>query len=93
VAHLLSVLLAAESGMKEVAIVGDPTARAALEAVVWQNYRPDCVVASGAETGSGVPLLQNRGTAASAAAAHVCRSFVCDLPVTTPEALRSRLDG
>ncbi len=91
VGHLLAVLLTSEHGFKEVAIVGDPSHRLSLEEVLWETYRPDCVVASGGDE-SVIPLLQNRGSAGAPAAAHVCRDFVCDLPVTTPAALRDRLN-
>lgn len=90
VGHLLGVLATADSGIKEIAIVGSPEQRRPLEETVWESYRPDCIVAPG-DLRSEVPLLQNRGTAGADAAAHVCRNFVCDLPVTTPESLRSNL--
>ena len=92
VAHLLSVLLASHAGIKEVAIVGDTDSRRPLEAVIWETYRPDCLVAPGTGGGADVPLLQNRGTAGAKAAAHICRDFVCDLPTTSAEAMRSSLD-
>ncbi len=91
VTHLLSVLLVSQE-MKEVAIVGEADDRRALESVLSEVYRPECIVAAGAPEGSAVPLLQNRGTAGASAAAHVCRQFVCDLPVTTADSLRQRLN-
>ena len=90
VGHLLAVLVTAAAGIKEVAIVGTPATRRPLEKVVWETYRPDCVVAPG-NVGSTVPLLQDRGTAGAEAAAHVCRDFVCELPVTTTSALKASL--
>ena len=90
VGHLLSVLLTAEFGIREVAIVGDGPARRELERVAWEGFRPECVVAVG-PVDSPIPLLHGRGTAEAGAAAHVCRNFVCDLPVSTAEELRSRL--
>jgi uncharacterized protein YyaL (SSP411 family) len=92
VAHLLGVLVTAASGFKEVAIVGNPADRKPLESVVWETYRPDCILAPGSND-SAAPLLRDRGTAGAVAAAHVCRNFVCDLPVTTPADLRQRLLG
>jgi hypothetical protein len=91
VGHLLGVLITAEAGLKQIAIVGPAAPRRAFERVLWAAYRPQCIVAAGDDT--VVPLLRDRGTAGAAVAAHVCRDFVCDLPVTTPEALRSRLDA
>ncbi|NUP28904.1 MAG: thioredoxin domain-containing protein, partial [Nocardia sp.] len=40
-----------------------------------------------------VPLLADRPSVAGTAAAYVCRGSVCDLPVTTPDALRAALTG
>ncbi|MDJ0664673.1 MAG: thioredoxin domain-containing protein [Acidimicrobiia bacterium] len=92
VAHLLGVLLASESGIKEVALVGPGPDRRALEAVVWETWRPDCVVALGRSQGAVVPLLADRPLIGDNATAYVCRNFVCDLPVTTPGELRDLLD-
>ncbi len=92
VGHLLAVLLSWESGVKELGIVGDGSARRELEKVAWEQFRPDCVIAVGTDD-SPVPLLHGRGTAGSSAAAHVCRDFVCDLPVTSSDDLRKQLDG
>jgi len=92
VGYLLGVLITSDAGFKEVAIVGPADQRPEFERVVWESYRPECVVAAGPDD-SPVPLLQNRGTAGAVVAAHVCRNFICDLPVTTPAALRKRLDA
>ncbi|MDQ4084742.1 MAG: N-acylglucosamine 2-epimerase, partial [Actinomycetota bacterium] len=46
---------------------------------------------SGPETSPVVPLLRDRPLVDGAAAAYVCRGFVCDRPVTDPEALRAAL--
>ncbi len=91
--HLLAVLITIDSGIKEVAIVGQPEQRRQLHRVIWERFRPDCVAAMGSGDGRTVPLLRGRDTVGDAAAAHVCRSFVCNLPVTTPDALRAGLDG
>jgi uncharacterized protein YyaL (SSP411 family) len=92
VGHLLGVLVTADAGFKEIAIVGPADQRRAFEEVVWQDYRPECVLAVG-DGESSVPLLKDRGTGGATVAAHVCRNFVCDLPVTTPDALRNQLGG
>jgi uncharacterized protein YyaL (SSP411 family) len=93
VGHLLAVLVSVDAGVKEVAIVGGGAARDHLQQVVWERFRPTCVVAIGTTDEDAVPLLRERSSAGAAAAAHVCRDFVCDLPVTTATDLRSRLDG
>jgi uncharacterized protein YyaL (SSP411 family) len=90
VGQLLAVLLTQDAGIKEVAIVGFAEQRRQLEQVIWEEYRPDCVIASAA-TESSIPLLKGRTRTDGAATAHVCRNFVCDLPVTEPDALRERL--
>jgi uncharacterized protein YyaL (SSP411 family) len=43
------------------------------------------------EPGSPAPLLADRGLVGGRAAAYVCRGFVCDRPVTTPEELHAQL--
>jgi uncharacterized protein len=48
-------------------------------------------VVVGTPGASGVPLLEGRGLVDGKAAAYVCRSMVCERPVTTPEDLRSLL--
>jgi len=93
VSGLLGVLAVAGS-VKEVAIVGAPAARAPLTAVVWESFRPDCVLASrNPGDPSRIPLLEGRTRHGGAAAAHVCHRFACRLPVTSPDALRAELDG
>ena len=76
---------------QQVAIAGDKDS-AAVRALVDQvraNWRSDRVLAVGED---GVPpLLTGRGPVNGQPAAHVCRQFVCRLPVTDPQALRSQL--
>ena len=52
---------------------------------------PGLVVAVGEPDTPGVPLLADRPLVDGGAAAYVCRGFVCDRPVTTPENLAARL--
>ncbi len=92
----LAVAQAALDGPREVAVVGaagDP-ATAALRRAAFRGTAPGLVVAV-AEPGSPattvVPLLSSRPLVDGAAAAYVCRGFVCDLPVTDPAALSSSL--
>jgi uncharacterized protein YyaL (SSP411 family) len=80
----------------EVAIVGDPAdpaTRAMLEPV-WSTWRPFQVLAVAppdAVATSAVPLLHERVALDGRPTAYVCRDFVCELPVTDPDALRARL--
>ena len=87
---LLGVWLA--SPMREVAIVGPPEHRHPLVDVVWEQFRPDTVVAQGSGSASDVPLLDGRGSE-ERAMAYVCRGFICDLPTESADHLRVQLDG
>lgn len=78
--------------MREVAIVGNPEHRRPLVDVVWEQFRPDTVMACGAGSASGVPLLDAREPG-ERAMAYVCRGFVCDLPTESADDLRVQLDG
>jgi len=91
----LAAAEAALAGPLEVAVVGadgDP-GRDALERVARLSSSPGLVVMVGTprstEVGdpSVVPLLAGRDLVDGRAAAYVCRSMVCDRPVTTPEEL------
>ena len=85
--HLLQAADFYVAPVREVAIVGpDP---APLLDVVRGAYRPHLVLAGG--DGDGVPLLVDRAPVDGHAAAYVCEHFVCQAPVTTPEALTAAL--
>ena len=91
VGHLLSVLQVALEPPVELAIVGRGSARTALESVARNPYRPHVFTAVGDGTDDhGIPLLTNRPVL-DGAAAYICRGFVCEAPVDTPEALRAGL--
>ncbi len=80
----------------EIAIVGEPgkAATEALVAEVRRGFRPGQVVALAANSaGSAIPLLHGRIAIESRPTAYICHSFVCRLPVTSPEALRAELDA
>ncbi|MFP5343504.1 MAG: thioredoxin domain-containing protein [Candidatus Limnocylindria bacterium] len=96
-AQWLVAVALATAEVREVAIIGDPTApgtRALLE-VVDERWRPDVLAAlapdDAAAAASAVPLLHDRVAIDGRPTAYVCRGFVCDLPVTDPDALRDRL--
>ncbi len=91
VGHLLAVLSSLLLPPREVAIVGPDADR--LARVVWERFRPDVALAvdrSGDGT-AGVPLLTDR-RGNGGTRAFVCRDFMCELPVSDPEALRHQLD-
>jgi hypothetical protein len=79
--HAAAVWATRLRGVKEVAIRDAKT----LESVVWERFRPEVVLAPAGP----VPLLRDR----EPGKAYVCHDMTCDLPVTTPEALRAQLDG
>jgi len=80
---------------REIAIVGDATAKDALALLAAiGGYRPHQAVAVG-QPGVGtitVPLLENRRRVEGRATAYVCFDSVCQAPITDPAALRALLD-
>jgi uncharacterized protein YyaL (SSP411 family) len=83
----------------EVALVwrpGEERGTAPLLDTVFGRYQPNRVVvgaAEGAPGAGGLPLLAERGTVNGRPTAYVCRHYVCQLPVTEPEALARQLDA
>ena len=85
---------------KEIAIVGDgsdPATRALLD-VLYSRYLPNKVVAGkdpglAATDSNRIPLLEGRDAIDGQPTAHVCQNYVCQLPVTEPDALATQLDG
>ncbi len=81
----------------EVAVIGDPTApdTRVLLTVVNQVFRPNLVLAVAAPDDraaqQAIPLLRDRPQREGKATAYVCQGFVCQEPVTTPEALAAQL--
>ncbi len=81
----------------EIALVGDRDSapmKAMLD-TVFKKYRPNQVIAfssggDGAE--EWIPLLRERESIGGQPTAYVCHNFVCELPVTTAEALAVQLD-
>ena len=87
-----SVLQAVELQLaprREVAIVGEAAAREPLERELARHFLPTTVIAP-STGGGGLPLLEGRDVEAGAAA-YVCERMVCDLPVTTADALAGQL--
>ena len=99
VGHWLCALDFYLSTPKEIAIVADRTdpATQALLDVVYGRYLPNKLVA-GSDPGLpregswDMPLLQGRGMKEGRPTAYVCQNYVCDLPVTEPDALARQLD-
>jgi uncharacterized protein len=91
--NLAWALQLAVSPGREVAIAGDAGAddTKALLRVVRGRFDPLSVLAWG--KADGVPLLADRPARGGHATAYVCRGFVCDAPVSDPDALRTQLDA
>nr|WP_296069611.1 thioredoxin domain-containing protein [uncultured Actinoplanes sp.] len=86
--YAATVAEAALTGPYEIAIVGDA------EALVETAYRhapPGTVIVAGEADRPGVPLLADRPLQGGLPTAYVCRGFVCDRPVTSPDDLVERL--
>jgi uncharacterized protein YyaL (SSP411 family) len=77
------------AGPLEIAVVGSAEQRADLVATAVRRAPAGSVVVHGEPDAS--PLLADRPLIGGAAAAYVCRGFVCDLPVTTATELIARL--
>ena len=95
--HWLSVLTFHLSSPYAIALAGEPAAddTQALLDVALGSYRPHQVVAlsvPGGDAASHIPLLVNRVQQDGRATAHVCRGFVCQLPVTDPRSLAAQLE-
>jgi uncharacterized protein len=89
--HWLTVAEAAVRGPLQVAVVGPEPGRAALAAQARASAPGGTVVVAGDPDADGVPLLAHRPLVDGAAAAYVCRGFVCDRPVTTSDELTDAL--
>jgi uncharacterized protein YyaL (SSP411 family) len=83
----------------EVALVWPPGGErgaALLAETLFRRYQPNRVVvgaAAGAPGAAGLPLLTDRGAVDGKPTAYVCRRYVCQLPVTEPDALARQLDA
>ena len=71
----------------EVALIGTPTERAALERVIARFPLPFAALAP-AEQGEGLPVLEGRPGGGTA---YVCVGHACDLPTRDPEVLAEQL--
>jgi uncharacterized protein YyaL (SSP411 family) len=82
---------------REIAIVGPANSdeTRALRRAVFGRFLPNRVVAGASGTGypARIPLLQDRPLRDGKPTAYVCEGYVCQAPVTTPEALAAQLTG
>ena len=79
------------AGPLQVAVVGEGPAADELARVARASTSPGAVVVRGEPDAPGIPLLADRPLVGGAPAAYVCRGFVCDRPVTSPEDLARAL--
>jgi uncharacterized protein YyaL (SSP411 family) len=94
--HLLGCADMEVNGAIEVAILGDlRDARfKTLERAVAEQYVPSLVLAGGSPgEHPAVKLLEDRPLIDNTATAYVCRGYVCDKPVTEPDALSEQLEN
>jgi uncharacterized protein len=93
--HALSALDLYLSSSREIAIVGDLDDAGPLLSEVWRRYLPNGVVAAASpgdsDAADSVPLLRDRSPVDGKPAAYVCERFMCQRPVTEPEALAAQL--
>ena len=81
---------------KEIVIVGErgDTRTDTLLTEVHKNYMPNRVLlgtSHGDDTDDGLPLLMERHKIDGMATAYVCENYICQLPVTEPQALARQL--
>jgi uncharacterized protein YyaL (SSP411 family) len=92
--HWLTAAEALAHGPVQVAVIGpaeDPARTALLAQARWSA--PGGAVVLAGEPGSDAPMLAGRDLIDDAPAAYVCRGFVCERPVTSPEDLHTQLRG
>ncbi|HEU5440624.1 MAG TPA: thioredoxin domain-containing protein [Ktedonobacterales bacterium] len=93
--HFLCALDDLIGPFHEIAVLGAPADERtqALLRTLRDNFLPRAVIAHAAPDDraalDAVPLLAGRGLVGGQPAAYVCQSFVCQQPVTTPDALRA----
>ncbi|HZM81532.1 MAG TPA: thioredoxin domain-containing protein [Candidatus Limnocylindrales bacterium] len=78
------------SGPYEIAVVTE-NAGTDLTMTAITHAPPGAVIVTGPPDHAGVPLLRGRSTIDGQATAYVCRTFVCDRPVTTSVELATML--
>jgi uncharacterized protein YyaL (SSP411 family) len=81
---------------REIAIIGpaDSDETRALRRAVFERFLPNRVVAGASGIGypARIPLLQDRPLRDGKPTAYVCEGYVCQAPVTSPEALAAQLE-
>jgi len=97
--HLLGVAESYLAPSQEIAIVGDPEnlATRALLSVVRTRYLPHKVIGlirdEEDEAAHEFEFMEGRRQVNGNPTAYLCENYVCQMPVTEPEALAAQLDG
>ncbi|WP_127499619.1 thioredoxin domain-containing protein [Actinoplanes solisilvae] len=89
--YAAAVAEAALTGPYEIAIAAPAGQEGPLLAAALRHAPPGTVIVAGAPDRPGVPLLADRPLQSGVPTAYVCRGFVCDRPVTSPDELVTRL--
>lgn len=84
------------AGMQELALVGPLAAEpmTTMRETAFAKFRPNLIAAhvpSDVDGEHAIPLLSHRTMRGGQPTAYVCRNFVCQLPVTTPQDLAKQL--
>ena len=87
----LQVIDLLASPPRELAIVGEPEARAPFERLVAGRLLPGLALAPAAAP-NGLPLLDGREAPAGGATAWLCENMVCQLPAGSAAELSARID-
>ena len=92
--HWMAAAEALAHGPLQVAVAGEAGGDGAgtgLERAARQHAPGGAVAVAGEPEATGVPLLEGRPLVGGAAAAYVCRGYVCDRPVTSTDELVTTL--
>ena len=76
-------------GGNEIAVIGDTGND--LATFLLQEFRPHDVLVIAQEGAGSMPLLEGRAAIDGQPTAYVCKDFMCKLPATTVDALRTQL--
>jgi uncharacterized protein YyaL (SSP411 family) len=77
---------------REIVVVGAPERREPLEREAARHSLPWVAIAPTVDA-TGLPMFEGRQPANGAVQAFVCENMVCNLPVSTPAALREQVAG
>jgi uncharacterized protein len=93
---MLSALSTYHAGVPQIVVTGDDAAARSLLAVARERYLPTAVTvriseAARADYARLLPWTASLVSTNDRATAYICRDFACELPATSPDAMRERL--